>query len=59
MDPDPDPGGPKHTDPTDPDLDSDPDPQHCFFLLCYFGLIIFPVNYYYALEVWPFFKAYM
>ncbi len=25
---DPDPGGPKHTDPTD--LESDPDPQHCF-----------------------------
>ncbi len=28
---DPDPGGPKHTDPTDPDLDSDPDPQHWVF----------------------------
>ncbi len=26
MDPDPDPRGPKHVDPVDPD--SDPDPQH-------------------------------
>jgi hypothetical protein len=47
MDPDPDPGGPKHVDPgdldpdsdpdSDPDLDldsdpdSDPDPQHCSY----------------------------
>ncbi len=29
---DPDPGGPKHMDPTDPD--SDPDPQQWFLGLC-------------------------
>jgi hypothetical protein len=28
MDPDPDPGGPKHVNLVDPD--SDPDPQHCY-----------------------------
>ncbi len=48
MDPDLDPGGPKHMDPTDPELDPDPrntaqkrtdpdpdadtDPQHCLVL---------------------------
>jgi hypothetical protein len=36
MDPDPDPGGPKHVDRVDPDPDSDPDsdpdPQHCYWL---------------------------
>jgi hypothetical protein len=26
---------PKHKDPTDPDLDSDPDPQHCFRVIIY------------------------
>ncbi len=30
MDPDPDPGGPKHVDPVDLDPGSDPDPQHRF-----------------------------
>ncbi len=30
MDPDPDPRGPKIIDPTGPDLESDPEPQHCF-----------------------------
>ncbi len=32
MDPDPDPGGPKHVDPVDPDsdpVDPDSDPEHC------------------------------
>ncbi len=28
--PDADPGAQKHTDPTDPDADADPDPQHWF-----------------------------
>jgi hypothetical protein len=28
MDTDPDPEGPKHVDPVDPDPDSEPDPQH-------------------------------
>ncbi len=34
MDPDPDPGGPKHVDPgdLDPNSDPDPDPQHCSYV---------------------------
>ncbi len=36
QDPDPDPGGPKHVDPGDLDPDSDPDPQHCSYVLIEF-----------------------